>query len=259
MKDIHFYKYHGAGNDFIIIDNRVQSVHFTSDEIAHMCHRRFGIGADGLMLIESDPHFDFKMIYYNSDGQESTMCGNGGRCIILAASDLGLIQHKAHFNAIDGAHDGLILADGRIQLSMIPVDTIDEYNGYKVLNTGSPHIIIPVDDVLDVDVYKLGKKMRQDERFSPNGINVNFIDHKDGTIHIRTYERGVEDETWACGTGVTAAALSSVTRIPGQHSIEVHAKGGTLLVDFTIDEQLHFKDILLTGPAQFVFKGTISI
>lgn len=259
MSSIRFFKYQGAGNDFIIVNGFENKIQFTSQEIAFLCHRRFGIGADGLMIIEKDEMCDFKMIYYNSDGNESTMCGNGGRCIVLAAHDFGITSTKSNFMAIDGMHEGSILEKNIVQISMIDVNEIDEFNGYKVVNTGSPHIVIPVENLEEFDVYSHGKAMRNNAQFGEKGINVNFIEKKSDSIYIRTYERGVEDETWACGTGVTAAAISSVSLEKGTYSIPVIAKGGELKVNFSINELRQIKNVKLIGPAKFVFSGEISL
>lgn len=260
MLHLKFSKYQGAGNDFIIIDNRNRAIELSTKQIEFLCHRRFGIGADGLMLIENaDDNNDFRMVYYNADGHISTMCGNGGRCIILAAHDLGIITDHTQFIAIDGEHTGEIIREAVVRLGMIDVDTIDSYQGYQVLNTGSPHIVIPVENIDEIDVYQEGKRMRQDPHFGEKGINVNFIKFEKDHIRIRTYERGVEDETWACGTGVTAAAISSVEKKPGVYSIPLKAQGGDLLVDFRITEDLKIRDIYLTGGAVKVYDGEIQL
>jgi len=260
MSTLHFYKYQGAGNDFIIIDNRENIFSPHEETIAHLCNRRLGIGGDGLMLIEKDEQYDFKMVYFNSDGRESTMCGNGGRCIVLAAHHLGIIKESTTFNAIDGLHTATILAGDSVRLGMIDVDIIDEHEGYKVLNTGSPHIIIPVEDIVHIDVFEEGQKIRYSERFAAEGINVNFVQTKPDKLYIRTYERGVEDETWACGTGVTAAAIASKDLSDmGTHHVAVEAIGGQLSVDFTITFNKRVTNVFLTGPAVQVFSGEINI
>ena len=203
---IQFYKYHGTGNDFILIDNRKKEINLDTHQIAMLCDRHFGIGADGLMMLENAAGYDFRMVYYNSDGNESTMCGNGGRCITAFAHKLGLIENHASFVAIDGVHHAKINADKNISLDMIDVTNIEHYEDHLILNTGSPHYITWVKDTDKVDVFYEGRKIRNHERFQPKGININFVQRLNDGIKVRTYERGVENETLSCGTGVTAAA-----------------------------------------------------
>ncbi|MBX9448618.1 MAG: diaminopimelate epimerase [Taibaiella sp.] len=254
-----FYKYQGAGNDFILIDNRTQGLNLSPVRIAELCDRRFGIGADGLMYLKEEQEYDFRMVYFNADGHESTMCGNGGRCMTLFAHDLGVIGKHADFAATDGRHRAEVLEDGMIALGMIDVPEIRFGPGETVLDTGSPHIVIPVSGLASYDVYQNGKRIRNEERFGPKGINVNFTEGKNHVLHIRTYERGVEDETLACGTGVTAAAISSVGKQVGKFSIPVQAAGGKLQVDFQKTSPDSAEQITLTGPAKFVFKGEIDL
>lgn len=259
MKNIPFYKYQGAGNDFILIDNRQKLYQLSVSEIAKLCDRRFGIGADGLMLLQEKAGFDFEMVYFNADGNESTMCGNGGRCITQFAKDLGIIKDKAVFIAIDGAHEAQILANEIIALGMIDVHEISFEENATILNTGSPHFVKFVEDLKTQDIVKEGRKIRHQERFGAKGINVNFVAKDNETLHIRTYERGVEDETLACGTGVTAAAIASVGKATGNFEIEVKALGGDLKVSFQKTDKGKAQHIVLHGPAQFVFQGNIQI
>ena len=254
-----FYKYHGAGNDFILFDNRDGAISVSTVKIARLCNRHFGIGADGLMLLEQAAGYDFRMVYYNSDGRESTMCGNGGRCIVAFAKSLGIIHSQACFLAIDGSHTATIADDGLISLHMNDVDDIDIRAGHTILNTGSPHYVLFVPDVSKTDVFNEGSRIRTQPQFQPDGINVNFVQLHDGKLIVRTYERGVEDETLSCGTGVTAAAIAATARFEGIFGTDIETTGGHLVVTFTKDTGTSAKDVVLTGPAEFVFKGEIDL
>ncbi len=263
---IPFEKYQGAGNDFIMIDQRTHQhiKHNDQAQIALLCDRRFGIGADGLILLENEQGYDFKMVYFNSDGQPSSMCGNGGRCIVAYAKALGLINSKCKFLAVDGPHDALVRSDGLVELQMQDVTAIEMGPDYFYLNTGSPHFIRFAEDAHLVDVVHEGQKVRYNDRFRAEGTNVNFVSlTEEGGLAIATYERGVEDETLACGTGVTAAAIADYlqrTQKPnsGIWEIPVKAKGGQLWVRFQ-PEPNAFKDIWLISPAKAVYKGEISV
>lgn len=259
--DLHFYKYQGTGNDFIMVDNRDGA--FPKNDtnlIARLCDRRFGIGADGLILLEDDDSTDFKMVYYNSDGGQSTMCGNGGRSIVAFAKQLGLIGDETKFVAIDGPHDATIDSAGIVALHMKDVDEVRDGVGYFFADTGSPHHVLLVDDVSKTDVKADGSAIRYSDLYGKAGSNVNFVTQKSGSeFKVRTYERGVEDETLSCGTGVTAVALSmhhagktTVTKV----ALEV--EGGRLEVSFTPNGS-GYKEVFLIGPAKFVFEGTITI
>lgn len=251
-----FYKYHGAGNDFILIDDRKRSAALSSEQVAALCHRRLGIGADGLMLLQAEPGFDFRMVYYNADGRESTMCGNGGRCIVAFAHLLGLVAGEAHFIAVDGPHKARMNADATISLEMQDVAEITHGEGFAILNTGSPHYICPVTDVANTDVFSEGRRIRLLPEFGPNGINVNFVQAQGvNTLFVRTYERGVEDETLSCGTGVTAAAIASTGSSTGYFGIDIDTPGGRLNVTFNKPDADHATAVVLTGPAMFVYKG----
>jgi len=256
---LQFYKYQGAGNDFVIINNNAGNIQLSSAQIAFLCNRRFGIGADGLMLLETTPDADFRMIYYNADGNESTMCGNGGRCIASFALHQNIAAKKMKFTAIDGIHEAEIHDDKSVSLQMTNIDKIEYYDDHFELNTGSPHYVQFVTDVADADIVKAGRRIRNFNRFAPKGINVNFVERFDTFLKIRTYERGVEDETLACGTGVTAAAIASVGNQLGIFDIEVHALGGVLHVHFEKISEQKAIHVILKGPAEFVYEGTISI
>jgi diaminopimelate epimerase len=258
---IHFYKYQGTGNDFVIIDNReLECNTLTQRQVAFLCHRRFGIGADGLMLLNSQTGYDFEMKYYNSDGRESTMCGNGGRCLVKFAGDKGLIRSTYKFKAIDGDHEATVTNEGDIALKMNDVQNVRTWHGDYILNTGSPHLVHLVNNVMALDVYDKGRAIRFSDEFKQQGINVNFVEQTDepDKIIVRTYERGVEDETLSCGTGVTAAALVCPHNDNGFNRVEVTTKGGKLSVEYDKTDSV-FENIWLVGPAQRVFEGFIEI
>ena len=261
---IPFAKYHGAGNDFILIDNRTKGFDASVQQVAALCHRRTGIGADGLMLLEEDPQALFRMRYFNADGSEASMCGNGGRCIALFAHHLGIGTEVKHFVGVDGPHTATILADdgvqGEVRLGMIDVDKIADHGDYLFLNTGSPHYVSYVTDVRRIDVVHRGGEIRHSRAFaSIGGTNVNFVQLIDeGHIRIRTFERGVEDETLACGTGATACALATALRTGSPcRNYRVDVEGGTLYVALRSDDLRHFTEIFLSGPACKVFEGSI--
>ncbi len=256
---INFNKYHGAGNDFIIIDNRDHSFNPGDQSlIEKLCDRHFGIGADGLILIGSHNSADFSMRYFNSDGKESTMCGNGGRCAVAFASKSGILGKEPSFNASDGLHIARISGD-KVSISMQDVQPPVRVKGNFFIDTGSPHYIVNVPDTGKVDVFNTGKKIRHSSDFSPGGTNVNFVQATENGIRVRTYERGVENETLSCGTGVTASAISSAwEKGPGKYSIGVETLGGKLQVSFEIKDN-RAVSICLTGPAEFVFSGSIKL
>jgi diaminopimelate epimerase len=255
---ITFYKYQGAGNDFIIIDNRENLVQLTTEQINSLCNRKFGIGADGLMLLNKREGYDFEMKYFNADGNESTMCGNGGRCLTKFAYDLGIKKEKYFFIAIDGKHESFFEPNGWIDLKMKDVNEVENYLGDKIVNTGSPHYVTITKNIENKDVYNEGRKIRYDADFAEEGINVNFVKQIADIIFVRTYERGVENETLSCGTGVTASALMMSNDKPHQR-INVHTLGGNLAVEFDKLAEDKFQNIYLCGPANFVFNGEIEI
>ncbi|MDD3858864.1 MAG: diaminopimelate epimerase [Bacteroidales bacterium] len=255
---VEFSKYQGAGNDFIIIDCRNNEIKLTEEQIKFLCDRRFGVGADGLMTIYDSPLADFAMKYYNSNGKEASMCGNGGRCIAKYAVDNNIAKPRTLFSAFDGLHSAFV-SDEEIQLSMTDVKDIVEFEDGFFLNTGSPHFVKVVDNIDLVDVRTEGIRLANDQRFAPLRTNVNFIDIKENTIRIATFERGVEDETLACGTGAVAAAIISVNyKYTHQTPARILAKGGTLKVDFIKLDNI-FTNIILTGPAAFVYCGKIEL
>lgn len=254
-----FYKYQGTGNDFIIMDNREGKIKLIETQVNHLCDRRFGIGADGLMLLNSLQGYDFDMKYYNADGREGSMCGNGGRCLTRFAHDMGIHKDLYRFMAIDGEHEATPGEDGWINLKMKNVDHIDDHHGDSVLDTGSPHYIKAVGDVMKMNVYDEGREIRYSKDFSEKGINVNFVENTDKGIIVRTYERGVEDETFSCGTGVTASALVFAHNDNGFNRVDVQTKGGHLAVEFDKTGEENFENIWLCGPAEFVFKGTVEL
>jgi diaminopimelate epimerase len=252
-----FYKYQGTGNDFVMIDNRKGGFDDSIANIEFLCHRRFGIGSDGLILIENAEDFDFKMRYFNADGKEGSMCGNGGRCAVRFAHDLGIFESQTSFIAVDGPHQAT-LSDGNISLGMIDVNSIsDEANGY-FLNTGSPHLIIFVDNLDSLMVKEEGSKIRySDYWMDRGGVNVNFVQILDKeNIKVRTYERGVEDETYSCGTGVTAAAVVSSIKRGLKNDVKIQTLGGNLQVKFNDTDQ-YYDNVVLIGPALLVFDGEI--
>lgn len=258
---INFSKYHGAGNDFILIDNRKAEINLSCDNVAFLCNRHFGIGADGLMLLNASENQEFEMKYYNSDGNESTMCGNGGRCITAFASKLCIIKNKATFKAIDGLHTAEITADNNgiktVKLKMMDVTSYHKTENYFEINTGSPHYVEFVKDVNSIDVFTKGRAIRYDSRFNPGGLNVNFAEVFDDHLFVRTYERGVENETLSCGTGVTASAMAYAYDKDIQ-KVLIHTLGGKLIVSFEKQKDI-FKNVFLEGEASFVFEGEIEI
>ncbi len=223
---MHFYKYQGTGNDFVVVDDRAKTFNLNQEAIALLCHRRFGIGADGFMLLQEAEGYDFRMVYYNSDGTEGTMCGNGGRCLVRFAADLGIVTEKAHFIAVDGPHLAYINPE-TISLQMMDVKGIEQHNDDYFTNTGSPHFVRFTKQVQFYDVKNTGSAIRYSEAYQPiNGTNANFVEKLDDqTLFVRTYERGVEDETYSCGTGVTAAALVAKTFQNVQTPVKIKTLG----------------------------------
>ena len=279
MKEVTFYKYQGAGNDFLIADNRDGGLHLAVEQIAALCDRRYGVGADGLMLLEKSPVYDFRMVYYNSDGSGGMMCGNGGRCMVAFASDMGITHFD--FEAADGFHTAQILDTAHgiktVRLKMKDVDAVQTYNsltGVKVpssgsfLDTGTRHYVRFVADLDYYDIVSEGRDIRYHaQELLPAGANVNFVEPSDGILKVRTYEKGVEDETYACGTGIVASCVAafvagrapSMTMEDGRVKYDVRAKRDDLSVDFIPSEVHVAEDVWLTGPAAFVAKIIVDL
>ena len=282
---IPFYKYQGTGNDFVMIDQRTTQYLTREDTqiINNLCDRRFGIGADGLILLQNAQNmeysdipkafgtegplsaekkgkpFDFEMVYFNADGSESTMCGNGGRCLVAFAQFLKVFDTECVFKAIDGPHDAKINADGWVELKMIDVKNIEVGSDYFLMNTGSPHYVVFAEDLTDINVYENGRAIRYSDRFAKEGVNVNFVEiRKDGSIEVATYERGVEDETFSCGTGVTAAAISYFLKKGASNQVPIKTKGGDLAERFRKNTEGVFENVWLCGPATQVYKGEVN-
>lgn len=255
-----FYKYQGTGNDFILVDNRKGLFDpLRLDLVRKLCDRKFGIGSDGLMLLQDKQGFDFEMIFYNPDGSQS-LCGNGSRCMVAFAASLGLVKDKARFVTFDGAHDAL-LSDNTVSVKMNDVASVEKGEGFYYLNTGSPHYCVFVNNIKNCDVVSEGRKVRYSDRFKEKGTNVNFLEKEGDAVFVRTYERGVENETLSCGTGVTAAAL--VASLAGASTSGTHCniitRGGRLQVKFRKMPGDSFTDIWLEGPALRVFKGEVDL
>ncbi len=258
-----FFKYQGAGNDFVIVDQRNQPWIDPDNQslVARLCDRRFGVGGDGLMLLVDHPGYDFEMIYFNADGHPGSMCGNGGRCIVAFAKKMGLFSEETHFLAVDGPHRARMPRPEWVELHMTDVTAVETAPDFYYLDTGSPHYVEFVPALGQVDVVPRGRAIRYNDRFREVGTNVNFVERRADGLYIATYERGVEDETLACGTGVTAAALvSSLESAADETDLEipVFARGGDLSVRFRREGQ-RFTNIWLCGPATFVFSGQINL
>jgi diaminopimelate epimerase len=259
---IKFHKYQGTGNDFIILDNRNKEYNLLStDQIRRLCDRRFGIGADGLMLLNEKDGYDFEMKYYNADGKEGSMCGNRSRCLIKFAHNAGIHREIYKFLASDGPHEAEIDTDGVISVKMKDVPFVKKFHGDFIVDTGSPHYIKMVSDVMNIDVFKKGRDIRYSKEFEEEGINVNFVEQMDepDKIIVRTYERGVEDETYSCGTGITAAALVCYHNENGFNEVEIKTLGGTLFVEFDRVDDERFANIWLCGPAEKVYEGSTQL
>ncbi len=255
---ITFYKYHGTGNDFIIVDNRLQNINKNkTHRIAQLCNRRFGIGADGFIFLENDTISDFNMAYYNADGNKSSMCGNGGRCITAFAKFLNIIEKETQFMAIDGLHKAKI-EDNTVHLQMQDVVNVEKHKTHLFLDTGSPHHVEYVTHLKDLDVKLQGAKIRYGKPYNDAGSNVNFVEQlSEDTFAVRTYERGVEDETLSCGTGATAVALAMYSNASTQsNTVKLKTLGGDLKVTFKISKN-GYNNIWLIGPTKLVFKGKV--
>ena len=261
IMNLTFYKYQGTGNDFVMIDNR--TLFFPKENVqlvAHLCDKRFGIGGDGLILLENDEATDFKMVYYNSNGNEGSMCGNGGRCLVAFAKKLNVFEGSCTFIATDGLHHASIDKDGVVSLQMIDVANIKKETNYTFMNTGSPHHVQVVDDLEHYNVKENGAALRYGSLYGKEGSNINFVKQINAdTFSLRTYERGVEDETLACGTGATAVAIAmNATGQTAATAINLNVEGGKLAVSFDVDNE-KYTNVFLIGPAEFVFKGSIEV
>lgn len=257
---IPFSKFHGAGNDFVVIDNRNIQLNLSTEQIYNLCDRHFGIGADGLMLLENDNSLDFRMKYYNSDGNEGTMCGNGGRCIVMFANKLGIIKHNTHFIGIDGEHESEILNGKTVRLKMSDVNDVIKKDDFYIIDTGSPHYVQFVCEVDHIDVTYQGRVIRDTYQKEHGGVNANFAQYTPEGIKIRTYERGVEAETLACGTGSVATAIAANHYFKEKYnSYKLIALGGTLSVTFDKLSDNQFHNIWLEGPVEHVFDGEIEL
>jgi diaminopimelate epimerase len=254
---IQFFKYQGTGNDFIMIDNRDGAIQLSTEQVVRLCDRKFGIGSDGVVLIESHATEDFYMNFYNPDGSQS-FCGNGSRCAVMFARQLGVVGNHGMFAAIDNVH-AFTVNDGEIAIQMRDVEAVDWKDGQCIVQTGSPHFIQVVADPDSIDIVHQGSAIRNSERFAKEGINVNFVRMGEGELWMRTYERGVEAETLSCGTGVTAAAISLAALQSEVRDVRVHTRGGNLRVKLERTPDGGFHDVWLCGPAKSVFQGTIEL
>ncbi|HMJ69692.1 MAG TPA: diaminopimelate epimerase [Cyclobacteriaceae bacterium] len=257
---LHFTKYQATGNDFVLLDNRNGAIKLSIAEVQRICDRKFGIGADGLIMIEKDPKLDFNLVYFNSDGTQS-LCGNGTRAAMKMASSLGIVNGKASFNAYDGAHQAEILDNDIVKVRMNDVTAVQSIGNDFFISTGSPHLIRFVSDLRNFPVFEEGKKIRYSDAYKPGGTNANFVELLgNNKIYVRTYERGVENETLSCGTGVTAAALA--VHFKGYRSpVAIKTQGGDLSVQFEAQagQSVTFRDIFLIGPAKMVFEGDLEL
>jgi len=266
---LHFAKYEGAGNDFVIVDAMESPLDLSIEQVQRICDRRFGVGADGLIFIRMSENADYDMVYHNADGEVGSMCGNGARCAFSFARLKGYVGDTARFMAYDGVHTARLLEGGWVEVSMSDVSMSDistgdiaalsEGSGDCVLDTGSPHYVRFVTDVEDIDIVEEGRKIRYSETFKEEGINVNLVEVHEDYIRLKTYERGVEDRTLACGTGAAAVALAYADKqglLEGP--VVLKADGGDLSVNFKRTNS-GFKNIVLQGPVREVFTGTISL
>lgn len=261
--ELTFYKYQGTGNDFVMVDNRNLALPRNNTQLyKHICDRRFGIGADGFIMVQNKEGYDFEMVYFNSDGNESSMCGNGGRCITMFAKQLGIIENKAHFLAIDGDHDAEIDSKGWVSLKMKNVNEVETIENDFYIDTGSPHYVRFIDgDIAQTPLVQDARAIRYNNRFAKEGTNVNMVQKDNGVLNVRTYERGVENETLSCGTGVTAVALAAFAHQPeGKNIVQpISTPGGKLQITFDKVDANSYENIWLQGPAQYVFEGKITV
>jgi len=261
MTELRFQKWQATGNDFVIIDNRDGILtDLSSKWISRICDRNFGVGADGFMFIQNHPNLDFEMKYYNADGNEAEMCGNGARSIIGFAKKNGIISDSTGFKTIDGIHHGWIIGKDQYRVKMVDVNAIKENDKGVFLNSGVPHLIIFTKDPDQIDVLKQGKEIRYSKEFAPKGTNVNFINYSDKILRMRTYERGVENETLSCGTGAVASSIATeYINNFGKSTYDVQVPGGKLKVSFKRTNKDQFQEIYLEGEAKMVFEGIIKL
>lgn len=257
---MHFYKYQGTGNDFVLVDDRQNTLGALSQNFIHsICERRFGVGADGFMILRNKEGYDFEMLYYNADGNPGSMCGNGGRCMVQFANDMGITKNDYFFLAPDGNHHAHLNGDGTVSLKMSDVANVQRFGDDYILDTGSPHYVKKVQDLDNLDVYAEGRKIRYSTNFKDKGINVNFTYAlKEHTLKVRTYERGVENETYSCGTGVTACAIALYYNENGLNSLDIETRGGILTVSY--DRNIaagSYTNIWLKGGVEKVFEGSL--
>ncbi len=258
-KTVNFFKYQGTGNDFIMIDGRGANFQeLTQNEIAFLCHRRFGIGGDGLIILRNKDGYDFDMDYHNSDGNRGSMCGNGGRCTVAFAYDLGIIKNRTTFFAPDGEHEAEFIDHNNIRLKMQDLKTIENHKLGPFMNTGSPHLIVFKNTNDEFDVYSEGKNIRYNDTYKKEGTNVNFVKINNNYIDVFTYERGVEDVTYSCGTGTVASAIAANIYNGFSSPVTAQTKGGILKVDFEKNGSESFSNIWLQGNGMKVFSGSVS-
>ncbi len=261
--NLSFYKFQANGNDFVLIDNREKNFPVSRERIALLCHRRFGIGADGLMLLGASEDVDFVMQYFNADGSPGEMCGNGGRCIAALAFLKGIAGKEIRFVAGDGIHEARIEGNDAVNrvfdvsLKMQNVTNVEAMDNGLFLNTGVPHFVRFVSDIEMVDVTKAGRKLRNDPLFSPEGTNVDFVEIQKDRLFVRTYERGVEEETLSCGTGVTASAIAAFLKT-SREITKIRTRGGDFRVHFQVADSC-YEEVWLRGPATLVFEGNILV
>ena len=256
---IHFVKYHGTGNDFIIIDNMNKQIQLSDDDVKLLCHRHFGIGSDGIILLEPHAKFDFEMVFFNPDASQS-FCGNGSRCAVQFASELGLIDTRCEFLAIDGTHMAALNNNG-VQIKMKDVDTVTRGIDFFFIDTGSPHHVVFVEDVNKIDVIAEGRAIRYADTYLPHGTNVDFVMYEKDAVNVRIYERGVENETYSSGTGTTAIALATYLdgKLDLKNQCPVHTRGGEVLVSFKPGQNDSFHDIWMSGPVKKVYTGSFDL
>ena len=257
FKLMKFFKYQATGNDFIIIDNYGKEIKLTSDQVKKICDRRFGVGADGLILLEEKEGYDYSMIYYNSDGNKSTFCGNGSRCLAHFAHKKKLFKHKAHFFANNSNYLAFI-QKGLISIKMPNISNFKiNDDGTIFIDSGSPHVVLFRKNVNKIDVINLGREIRYSEMYSQNGVNINFVEEINKSLNVRTYERGVENETLSCGTGAVAAVIAShINGLIESGNVNVKTKGGDIKVSYNYDLNL-YKDIYLSSDVSLVFYGEL--